>query len=55
MKLLNANYESKTPISTLIYLKEKSECIVNHIHLHLFPMYQTNYHVPFITFHPFMD
>jgi hypothetical protein len=38
-----------------IYLKERSGWIVNHIHLHLFPMYQTNHQVPFITFHPSMD
>ncbi len=39
----------------LIYLKKKSEWIVNHIHLHLFPMYQINYQVSLTTFHPSMD
>jgi hypothetical protein len=39
----------------LIYSKERNGWIVNHIHLHLFPMYQTNHQFPFITFHPFMD
>jgi hypothetical protein len=31
----------------LIYLKEKNEWIINHIRLHLFPMYQI--------YHPSMD
>jgi hypothetical protein len=35
----------------LIYLKERSEWIVNHIHLHLILMYQTNHQVPLIIFH----
>ncbi len=39
----------------LIYLKERNGWIVNHIHLHLFPMYQTNHQMPLITFHPSMD
>jgi hypothetical protein len=39
----------------VIYLKEKNGWIVNHIHLHLFPMYQTNHQVPLIIFHPSMD
>jgi hypothetical protein len=34
-----------------IYLKERSGWIINHIHLHLFFMYQTNQHVPLTTFH----
>ncbi len=56
MKLLNANYEAqKLQSLPLIYLKEKSGWIINHIHLHLFPMYQTNHQVPLITSHPFMD
>jgi len=38
-----------------IYLKERSGWIVNHIHLHIFPMYQTNHQVPLIIFHPPMD
>ncbi len=38
-----------------IYLKEIYGWIIDHIHLHLFPMYQTNHEVPLITFHPFMD
>jgi hypothetical protein len=38
-----------------IYLKERSGWIVNHIHLHVFPMYQTNHQVPLIIFHPPMD
>ncbi len=46
---------SKVPISTLIYLKEKNGWIVNHIHLHLFPMYQTDHQVPLINFHHYMD
>jgi hypothetical protein len=33
----------------LIYLKEKNEWIVNHIHLHLFLIYQINHQVPFTT------
>jgi hypothetical protein len=55
MKLLNANYESKAPISTPYIFEGKKWIIVNHIHLHLFPMYQTNHEVPLITFHPSMD
>ncbi len=39
----------------LIYLKEKNGWIINHIHLHLFPIYQTNHQVPFIIFHPSMN
>ncbi len=39
----------------LIYLKKKNQWIVNHIHLHLFPMYQTKNQVSLITFHPSMD
>ncbi len=39
----------------LIYLKERNGQIVNHIHLHLFPMYQRNHQVSFIIFHPSMD
>jgi hypothetical protein len=39
----------------LIYLKKKNGWIVNHIHLYLFPMYQTNHHMSLIIFHPFMD
>jgi hypothetical protein len=54
MKLLNANYEPKAPISTPYIFEKKKEWIVNHIHLHLFPMYQTNHRVS-ITFHPSMD
>jgi hypothetical protein len=38
-----------------IYLKGWSEWIVNHIHVHLFPMHQTNHHVLLIIFHPSMD
>ncbi len=38
-----------------IYLKERSGWIVNHIHLHLFPMYQTNHQMSLITFHLFMN
>jgi hypothetical protein len=56
MKLLNANYEpQKIQSLPLIYLKERSGWIINHIHLHLFPMYQINHQMPLITFHPFMD
>jgi len=36
-------------------LKEKSGLIVNHIHQHLFSMYQTNCEVSHITFHLSMD
>ncbi len=36
-----------------IYLEERSEWIINHIHVRLFPMHQTNHHVPLITFHPY--
>jgi hypothetical protein len=36
-------------------LKERSGWIINNIHLHLFPMFQTNHEVPLINFHPFMD
>jgi hypothetical protein len=39
----------------LIYLKERSRWTVNHIHLHLFLMYQTNHQMSFITFHPSID
>jgi hypothetical protein len=39
----------------LIYLKERNEWIVKHIHLHLIPMYQTNHRMPLITFHASMD
>jgi len=42
-KLLNANYEPKAPIITLYILEGKNGWIVNHIHLHIFPMYQTNH------------
>jgi hypothetical protein len=45
------NMRPKTPI----YLKERSGWMFNHIHLHLFPMYQTNHQMPPITFHPSMD
>jgi len=38
----------------LIYSKERRGWIINHIHLHLFPMYQTNHQVSLITFHPSM-
>jgi hypothetical protein len=38
-----------------IYLKERSGWIVNHVHLHLFFMYQTNHQVSLIIFHPPMD
>jgi hypothetical protein len=38
-----------------IYLKERIGWIVNHIHLHIFHMYQTNNHMPLIIFHPSMD
>jgi diadenosine tetraphosphate (Ap4A) HIT family hydrolase len=55
MKLLNANYEPKATISTSYILEEKKWRIVNHIHVHLFPMYQTNHQVSFITFHHFMN
>jgi len=55
MKLLNANYVPKALISTLYTFEEKNGSIINHIHLHLFPMYQTNHQVPFIIFHPRMD
>jgi hypothetical protein len=53
MKLLNANYAPKVPISTLYILETKKW--MNHIRLHLFPMYQTNHQVPLIIFHPSMD
>jgi hypothetical protein len=36
-------------------LEGKNALIVKHIHLHLFPMYQTNHRMPLITFHPSMD
>jgi hypothetical protein len=52
---LNANYPQNLQFLPLIYLKERSGWIVNHIHLHLFPMYQTNHHVPLIILHPPMD
>jgi hypothetical protein len=29
-----------------LYLKKKNGWIINHIHLHLFPMYQTNHQMP---------
>jgi hypothetical protein len=38
-----------------IYLKKKNGWIVNHIHLHLFSMYQTNHQVSHITFHSSMN
>jgi len=47
MEIMNQKIQS----IHLIYLKERSEWIINHIHLHLFPMYQTNHQVPLITFH----
>jgi hypothetical protein len=40
---------------SLIYLKERNGWIINHIHLRLFLMYQTNHQVSLITFHPSMD
>jgi hypothetical protein len=52
---LNANYAQKLQFLPLTYLKERCGWIVNHIHLHLFPMYQTNHQMPSIIFHPPMD
>jgi hypothetical protein len=51
MQIMSQKFQSLP----LIYLKERSEWIVNHIHLHLFSMYQTNYQVSLITFHPYMN
>jgi hypothetical protein len=48
MQIMSQKFQSLP----FICLKEKIEWIVNHIHLHLFPMYQTNHQVPLITFHP---
>jgi hypothetical protein len=39
----------------LIYFKEKNGWIVNHIHLHLFPTYQTIHQMPLMIFHPPTD
>jgi hypothetical protein len=55
IKLLNANYEPKTLITTPCILKERSGWMVNHIPLHTFPMYQTNHHVSLIIFHLSMN
>ncbi len=51
MQIISQKFQ---PLS-LIYLKERSEWIVHHIHLRLFPMYQTNHQMPLIIFHPSMD
>jgi hypothetical protein len=57
IQLTTRNYwmqimSQKLQFLPVMYMKEKCGWIVNHIHLHLFPMYQTNYQVSFIIFHP---
>jgi len=51
MQIMSQKFQFLCPI----YLKEINVRIVNHIHLHLLPMYQTNHHVPIIIFHLSMD
>ncbi len=46
---------SKVPISTPYIFEGKKWMNSYHIHLHLFPMYQTNHQMPLIIFHHFMD
>jgi len=55
MKLLNANYELKAPISTP-YIFEGKKWMNNQPHSFTsIPYYQINHHVPLITFHPSMN
>ncbi len=57
MKLLNTNYKPKSSNLYPLYTwrKKRDEYLTTFIHVHLFPMYQTNHQVPLITFHPSMD
>jgi hypothetical protein len=55
MKLLNANYEPKAPISTL-YILQGKKWINNQPHSFTsIPMYQTNHQGPLITFYRSID
>jgi hypothetical protein len=52
MSIMSQKFQS---LFFYIYLKEKNGWIINHIHLCLFLMYQSNHQVSFITFHPSMN
>jgi hypothetical protein len=50
-KVIECKLFPKAPISTPYILEGKNGWIINHIHLHLLAMYQTNHQVPLIIFH----